>query len=136
MRTHNIPLDGLDGGVCRILIVDCDVPQPLIDALNETGRYEAITADNGFDAGVLAQRFRPHVIVLDAARGRQEASTMCRNIKAYAELQGAKVLAATEDPDASIQRQLLAQGFDECLSKPYSLRQLIQAVEDVSNLVR
>jgi len=135
MRAHSIPLEGLDGGSCRILIMDADVPGELTEALAKIDRYQLFTAENGFDAGVVAQRFRPHIIVLDVSDGQDEAAAICRNIKAHAELQGTKVVAAAANLDKAKRRRLLAKGFDQCLPKPYSLRELIQAVEDATNIV-
>lgn len=136
MRAHGIPLDSLDGGTCRILIMDNDVPDELIQDLREMDRYEVRKAENGFEAGVVAQRFHPHVIVVDVEESESEAVLICRNVKVHAELQSTRVLAAAPDLDESKTKELVGQGFDNCLSKPYSLRRLLQAVEDETNLVR
>ena len=138
MRTHGIPLDGLDGGSCRILIMDSTRSpsrRELIRALGEVQRYEVRAVENGFEAGVSAQQFRPHVIVLDTSDGEQEAAAICRNIKSHSELQSAKVIAAAPNLDERSRRQLAGQGFDECLPAHYSLKQLVRAVEDATNLV-
>ena len=136
MRAHSIPLDGLEGGACRVLIMDRDVPESLTTALSEIDRYEVLTAENGFDAGVAAQRFRPHMIVLDTDGGLDEAAAICRNIKDHAELQNTRVLAAASGLDQPKRQGLAAAGFDDCLPKPYSLTQLVDAAEDATNLVR
>ena len=136
MRANSMPIDGLDSGSSRVLIIDADVPDDLTGAMGTIGRYEVRTARNGFDAGVLAQRLRPHVIIVDVGLGMQEAVGTCRNVKEHPELQAARVLAAVEALDEQTRRQLMAKGFDDCLSKPYSLRELVQAVEDATNLVR
>ena len=138
MRVHGIPLDGLDGGTCRILIMDSGRSPSrteLIRALGDIERYEVRAVENGFEAGVSAEQFRPHVIVLDTSGGEQEAAAICRNIKSHSELQSAKVIAAVPDLDERSRRQLAGQGFDECLPAHYSLKQLVRAVEDATNLV-
>ncbi len=136
MRVHGIPLDSLDGGTCRILIMDNDVPEELIRDLQQTDRYEVRKAENGFEAGVVAQQFHPHVIVVDVEESESDAVLICRNVKIHAELQGTKVLAAAPNLDDSRTKELVGQGFDNCLSKPYTLRRLLQAVEDETNLIR
>lgn len=136
MRMYSIPLDGLDGGTCRVLIVDVEAPEELIDSLGNIERYEVMTACNGFDAGVVAQRFRPHIIVLDTSEGEREAASICLNVKQHPELSTTKVVAATDDLDEGKRQRLIGMGFDDCLAKPYSLRQLIETVEDVTSLVR
>jgi len=135
MRAHEMPLDGLDGGTCRILIVDSSAPRQLIRALGDSDRYEVRIADNGFDAGVAAQQFHPHVILLDTSDGEAEAAAICRNVRAHGELQGAKVLAAVWQLDAAKRDRFMAMGFDGCLTKPYSLKQLAIAVEEATNLI-
>ena len=135
MRAHGMPLDGLDGGVCRVLIVDQATPARLIERINDSSHYEVRTADNGFEAGILAEQFHPHVIVLSAADNAEEASAICANIKANAALQGTKVVAAVTDPIGRRSGELLGRGFDECVSKPYSAEQLLEAVEKATNLI-
>ncbi len=138
MRAHGIPLDGLDGGTCRILIMNgggSSQQQNLVQSLNEIERYEVRSVENGFEAGVSAQEFRPHVIVLEAEADEDETAIICRNIKSHSELQSAKVLAAVSQLDDSTRRRLLAMGFDECLLTPYSPEQLVRAVEDVTNII-
>ena len=134
MRAHGIPLTGLDGGICRVLIVDSEVPGELREALAVTERYEVRTARNGFDAGLAAQDFRPHVIVLDAS-DRADAAATCRNIRTHEELQSTKVIAAVSDPDDAVRREMLAAGFDECLSKPYPPAAVIRVIEDVTSVL-
>jgi len=135
MRAHGIPLDGLDGGACRVLIVDREFPEAIRQALVESDRYEVRTADNGFDAGVIAQQFRPHVIVLNTATGEDEAAAMCRHVRSHAELQSVKVIAAAPEPDPETARRLLRKGFDGSVARPYSIQALVEAVEEATNLV-
>ena len=75
MRVHGIPLEGLDGGRCRVLVVDAHADGELIEAMKAWDHYELRAARNGFEAGVIAQQFRPHVIVLDAEDDPEEAAT-------------------------------------------------------------
>ena len=55
MRAHGLPLGGLDGGACRLLIVDPDASEELCQTLNASGRYQTRRAENGFVAGILAE---------------------------------------------------------------------------------
>jgi excisionase family DNA binding protein len=135
MRAHSMPLDGLGGGPSRVLIIDANIPAELTDALAQTDRYEVRTARGGFDGGVIAQRMRPDVIVIDASLDGDEAAAICRNVRQHPELQAARVLAAVEDLDEPTRRKMAAAGFDDCLAKPYSLRELVRAVEDATNII-
>lgn len=131
MRAHGMPLDGLDGEVCRVLIIGEDVSPELLAACSGSGRYEVRTAGSGFEAGLLARQFRPHAVVMDA--DDDEASEICRNIKAGASVEAAKVIAAARDLTDSLRRRLLGQGFDGVLPSPYSFPELAGAVESTAN---
>lgn len=135
LRAHDMPMDGLEGGSSRVLMIGRDLPGQLIEAMQDTARYEVKTARNGFDAGVLAQRLRPHVIIVDADLGLKEAAEICRDVKEHAELQATRVLAAVNGLDQPSRDALKAKGFDDCLAKPYSITELIQAIEDATNII-
>ncbi|MDY6914572.1 MAG: helix-turn-helix domain-containing protein [Planctomycetota bacterium] len=134
MRAHGIPLDSLDGGLCRVLIL-ADMPAELFDALNDSGRYKVRSAANGFEAGLEAQQFHPHVIVLDVPSEGDEAIAICRNVKAHPALQAVKVIAVAEGPADRWAERRLAEGFDACLARPYSLKQFVRAVQRATNLI-
>ena len=72
MHAHGIPADALDGGTCRVLVVD---PAPdagrIVNELNHSDRYDVRLATTEFQAGGLAQELAPHVIVLNATPTRQ-----------------------------------------------------------------
>ena len=136
MRAHGIPLDALDGGVCRILVLS-GMPErigELAEGIDQSDRWDIRVAENEFEAGVLAQQFGPHVIVLDVAEDPTEASETCRRIRATPGLQSAKILAATAGLTRHLRQELIERGFDGCLARPYSPRQLIEAVEAVMDV--
>jgi len=135
MRAHGLPMEGFDLGICRVLAVDPDLPAEVAEAFDASDRYELRTAANEFEAGVVAQQFRPHVIVLHVAPGDDQAATTCRNIKATAALESAKVIATIQGSSELTRTSLVSQGFDEVLQKPYSLGELVRVVEDATNLV-
>ena len=135
MRVHGIPMDGLDLGTSRILAVGPDLPGELTEAVNASNQYELRSAANEFEAGVLAQQFRPHVIVLTLTDGAEQAAGVCRDIRATAALQSAKVIVATSSVSEQTRHHLLSHGFDDVLPDPYTVSQLIQAVENATNLI-
>ena len=135
MRVHGLPMDALDLGVSRILAVGPDLPPGLIEAVNASEQYELRSAANEFEAGVLAQQFRPHVIVLTLTDGPEQAAAMCQDIRATAALQSAKVIAATVDVREEARSVLLRHGFDDVLPHPYTVSQLVRAVADATNLI-
>ena len=133
MRAHEMPFEPAAGGLCRMLIVDPDVPDELTRALNDSGRYRVRTAGSDFAAGLQAEQFRPQVVVL--AVDGQNAGDLCRQIKAAPALQAARVLAAVAETTARSARKLKAMGFDHCIARPYSLAELVRAVEEATDLI-
>ena len=135
MRVHGIPLDGLDQGRCRVLVLAGSLPDGMVEAVNAIERYELRVAGNRFEAGMTAQQFRPHVVVVDVAADHAEAVAVCRLIKGASDLQSAKVLAATSEPAEPRRAALLRDGFDGLLPKPLSAAGLVAAAEEATNLI-
>jgi CheY-like chemotaxis protein len=138
MRAHGMPLDGLDGSALRILLVD-DEPEALEllkDVFASNPKYEVDTAANGFEAGMAAERFRPHVILLDLLLTDVDGRQVCKNIKQNPNLAAVKVIAVSGQLTTRQGQKLLAEGFDGFLSKPFNLAAVFQAVEDASNMFR
>jgi excisionase family DNA binding protein len=131
MKSHGIPMDGLMSGGTRVLIVDADeeVTQTLKKILSEQTNYEVHTTTTAFGAGLECERFRPHVVLLDM---HLNDGGDCKQI--------VKMLQSNEDfvtkiigmsgklTDGQV-AQLKHQGFEGALRKPFSVRQVIDAVE-------
>ena len=71
MKQHSIPMDGLQTGRTRVLIVDdeSEIVEVLQKVLTEQANYEVRVAHNGFCAGIECEKFRPHVLLLDMHLG-------------------------------------------------------------------
>ena len=67
MRANKIPLEKLDSGKIRVLVVDDDaaIVEMLRDLLSRDGRFDVRSAANGFDAGAMTKDFQPDVLLLD-----------------------------------------------------------------------
>lgn len=131
MRVHGIPLDALDGGTCRVLMILKSEPEDLIAQARTNGRYEIRWAQNGFEAGVIAQKFRPHAVVVESMG--DDALEICRNIKQSSALSAAKVLAVCGGDEQG--SELMAGGFDGYILNLVGLEQLAHAVENATNLM-
>src|SRR4051794_41217612 len=66
MKQHGMPLNGLMTGSTRVLIVDeeQDIVEGLEQILGGEAKYEVEIGKGGDAAGVAAEKFRPHVILL------------------------------------------------------------------------
>jgi excisionase family DNA binding protein len=138
MRQNNMPLDGmLHFTKTRILIVDdeAEIVDMLRDLLSQQATYDVQVARNGFEAGLAAERIKPHVILLDINLGDIDGKEVCRVIRMNPELQMTKVIAmsgALSDEEA---KGLLTQGFEGFLKKPFTIQQVIQGIEDAVAVV-
>lgn len=137
MRAHNIPLNGIDGGTLRVLIVDDDVETlaELSRSLDGNGKYQVTTAGNGFEAGMQAEQFKPHVILLDLLLSDTDAKIVCNNIKLNPALAATKVVALAGQLTTRQGEMLLADGFDGYLCKPFTTNEVFNVIEEASNLI-
>ena len=95
MKQHGMPLNGLMTGCTRILIVDDeqDIVEVLEKILEDEAKYEVEVAKGGFAAGVTAEKFRPHVILLDMHLRDIDGREVAKQVKSNPDLQLTKVIA-------------------------------------------
>jgi len=138
MRQNNMPLEGmLHFTKTRILIVDDegDIVEMLRDLLSQQTTYDVQTARNGFEAGLAAERIRPHVILLDINLPDVNGREVCKTIRMNPELQITKVIAMSGQLTDDEGKSLLTQGFESFLKKPFTIQQVIQSIEDAVAVV-
>jgi excisionase family DNA binding protein len=137
MKQHGMPLNGLMSGCSRVLIVDGehDIVEVLEKILEDEAKYEVEVAKGGFAAGVTAEKFRPHVILLDMHLTDVDGRELAKHVKANPDLQLTKVIAMSGKLSDEEAKGLLAGGFDGFLRKPFHVRQVIEAIEDAMAVV-
>ena len=137
MRAHGIPLNGLDSETTRVLLVDKEQErsQTIEDALEKDGRYEVRTAECGFDAGLIAEQFRPHIIFLDIMLEDINPQRICQVIRENTELQASRIIAITSPLTEGEGQALLQQGFDCYMTKPFDIKQVIQCIDDMLSII-
>ncbi len=138
MRQNNMPLDGmLHFTKTRILIVDdeAEIVDMLRDLLSQQTTYDVQTARNGFEAGLAAEKIKPHVILLDINLPDLNGKEVCKIIRMNADLQMTKVVAMSGGLSEDEAKALLTQGFEGFLKKPFTVQQVIQAIEDAVAVV-
>lgn len=137
MKEHNIPLDGLQSGKTRVLIVDdeSEIVEVLRKVLTEQANYEVHTAHSGFAAGIECEKYRPHVLLVDMHLGDVNGQQVVNLVRQNQDLQLTKIIAMSGKLTDGQAQQLLQQGFDGYLKKPFHVRQVIEAVEDATAIV-
>ena len=138
MRDHGIPMDGLMSGAVRVLVVDSDedVRQTLARILQDQTNYEVRSASSCFKAGIECERFRPHVMLLDLTLAAEEESVAMELVdNNNSEAHSTKVIAVTGKLTDGQIAQLAHQGFESVLRKPFSVRQVIESIENAHAVV-
>lgn len=136
MRDHNIPMDSLESGRTRVLVVDDekDVVDVLKRVLTEQTSYEVRTATNGFEAGAEAERFKPHVMLIDVHLGDQDPKDLFRIVRSSDNLQVTRVIAMSGRLTDGQAHALRTQGYQGFLRKPFQVRQVVEAIEQATNI--
>ena len=137
MKAHQIPLDGLQSGQTRVLIVDdeAEIVEVLEKVLVEQASYEVVIAHSGFEAGVECEKFRPHVMLLDMHLGDVNGEAVLKLVRDNPDLQLCKVISMSGKLTDGQAQQLLHQGFAGYLKKPFHVRQVIEAVEEATSVI-
>jgi len=138
MKAHNIPMDGLVSGRTRVLVADDDpeVIEVLMRVLTEATNYEIKAATSGFEAGIVAHSFRPHVLLLDLHLGEGEAAQVIAALQSSEDLQMTKVIAMSGKLTDGQAHGLRGQGFESFLRKPFQVRSVVEAIEAATNIVQ
>lgn len=137
MKAHGIPLDGLNTGRTRVLIVDDDaeVVDTLRRVLTEQTNYEIGTATSAFAAGLECERFKPHVLLLDVHLGDDDGRKVAQLVHSSDSLQMTKIVAMSGKLTDVQAHALRTTGFEGFLRKPFQVRQVVEAIEAATNLV-
>lgn len=135
MRAHGMPLKGMEVGVTRVLVVDdeYELANVLRTSLERELGYAVKVATNAFEAGMLADEFRPHVILFDLNIASADARTVLRALKSNPDLAATKVIAIGDtDEDGQSYTRV---GFESYLAKPFSLRSVVREIEMATNVI-
>ena len=136
MREHNIPLDRLDSGKKKVLVVDDDpaILEMLVELLERDGRFEVQTASTGYDAGLLTEKLRPDIMILDYMLPDINGNVVCQRVRSNPELQHMKIIIVSGVVNREEIEDLLASGADEFIKKPFDIGHLIRRIAELVNV--
>ncbi len=138
MQEHGIPLDGLMAGNTRVLVVDSDddVVNTLERVFSEQTEYVVESCTNPFAAGVECERFRPHVMLFDLSFCEEnDYASFTKSLRKGDEMQAMKIIAMSGRLTDGQSTRLTCSGFDGVLRKPFTVRQVIDSIENAVALV-
>jgi len=136
MKANGIPLEALEGEKKRVLVVDDD-PQILElfqDVLGRDHRFEARYAATGYDAGLLTESFRPHIILLDYMLPDVNGNIVCNRVRASERAEDIRIIVISGVVNRDEIAGLLESGADAFIKKPFDIDQLIERMASLVGL--
>ena len=136
MRENGIPADRFERGKRRILVVDDDpgIIEMFVEMLGRDGRFEVKTAMTGYDAGMLTEQFKPHLVVLDYMLPDINGNVVCQRIRANADLHETRIVVVSGVVNQNEVHDLLKAGADEFIKKPFDVGKLQQRIDSLLEL--
>ncbi|MCA9278308.1 MAG: response regulator [Phycisphaeraceae bacterium] len=137
MKAHGMPLNGLKTGSTRVLIADTDseMLDVLTKVLREQTSYDVSIAKSGFEAGMMCHQVQPHVLLIDVHMDSKDLKTLCESIRNDEQLQLTRIIAMSGQLTDGQTGMLRSVGFDGFLRKPFQVRQLVEAIENATQIV-
>jgi excisionase family DNA binding protein len=133
MKKNEIPIDALESSRRRILIVDDDpqIVDMLVDVIGRDERFDVQTANNGYDAGLMTEKFQPHLILLDYMLPDINGTQVCNRIKSNGELRETKIIFVSGVIDKQEIDELTHHGADGFVKKPFDIDVLLNQVAEL-----
>jgi excisionase family DNA binding protein len=126
MKENSIPLDRLDMGKKRVLVVDDEaaIVEMLVEVLEHDGRFEVQAASTGFEAGMMTREFRPDLILLDYLLPDINGNGVIRKLRSDPTLADVKIMIVSGVVDDEKVKELLECGANDFLKKPFHIDEL------------
>lgn len=133
MKTNQIPMDQLETGKKRVLVVDDDdaIIEMFTDLLERDGRFEVRTARTGYDAGIVTERFRPDVMLLDFKLPDINGNVVCRTIRANPNFKHMQIIIISGVADPDEVAELKSAGADDFIRKPFDINAVINRIAEL-----
>jgi two-component system alkaline phosphatase synthesis response regulator PhoP len=116
----------------RVLVVDDEIHIVHVVAIKlRNNGFEVLTAENGAEAYKIAQTEKPDVVVTDFQMPAMTGLELVEAMRKNPETAGIPVIMLTARGFAIDDMQKAQLRISECLSKPFSPKELLRTVEDV-----
>jgi excisionase family DNA binding protein len=136
MKDNAIPLDNLDTGRRKVLVVDDDaeIVELFVDVLTRDGRFEVRTASSGYDAGVLTQEFMPDLMILDYMLPDINGNVVCQTIRNNPKFEHMKIIIVSGVVNQDEIDELKQAGANDFVKKPFNIEKLIERMVELLQL--
>ena len=137
MKQNNMPTTALPIGKIRVLMVDgyTNAVSALAEDLRNKADYDVQTVASSFETGVVAQKFAPHVMLINLLAEDIDAANICKSIRNDEDLQTIKIIAIANQLSDSESAALLQRGFDGYVSSPPDSTEVIKKIEETIAII-
>ena len=137
MRLHNMPADSLISGLTRVLILDSHTSagHDMARKLNEAMPLEVQVVETSFEAGIVTQRFCPHVMIVDFHAKDVDASRICQVVRSLEEFETMRIMALAGHLSESECAALLEKGFDDYIPDPMNISLISQKIQSAVAII-
>jgi len=116
----------------RVLVVDDEIHIVHVVAIKlRNNGYEVISANNGAEAFELACRDKPDIIVTDFQMPVMTGMELVEKLRQHGETKDIPIIMLTARSFAISKEQQEQLKISNCLSKPFSPRELLGNIEDI-----
>jgi excisionase family DNA binding protein len=137
MKANNMPTEALAAGKIRVLVLDSDEGSGLglQEILRSRGGYDVLVARNGFEAGAAAQKFAPHVVLINLLTNGIDAHSICSSMRGSEDLATIKIVALANQLSSQEAAALIQKGFDGYVSNPGDPLEIIKKIEQATAII-
>ncbi|MCX7846298.1 MAG: response regulator [Dictyoglomaceae bacterium] len=116
----------------KILVVDDEpyIRSLVVDFLNYLGGYELIEAGTGKEALDLIKDEKPDLVILDIMLPDIDGFTICEQIKENPNLNTLVLILSARSSELD-QKIGFGMGADDYLTKPFTLKELIEKIQNL-----
>ncbi|MDD5194566.1 MAG: response regulator transcription factor [Candidatus Omnitrophica bacterium] len=116
----------------KILIIEDepDIAKVVAKRLTQSG-FEVTVAVDAYEGVAFAHKEKPDLIILDLMLPAGGGLSVLRNIKLAGEIRYTPVIVLTGVKDEDYKQQILNQGIEAYLEKPYEPEVLISTIQNI-----
>lgn len=130
LKEHGMPFGELEGDNFRRILIIAGRPQfidQVRELLPESDGFKIEIAMNGFYAGIQAESFHPHVIIIDFDLGFAESTMIAKNLRKSTNFEATLLIGLANNPGQA-SGEIIASGFNEVTQKPVDVVQLCNRI--------
>jgi len=131
MKSNNIPLNGLETGEQRVLVVEQEqsFADRVAETLSKNGDFDVAVAQSAFEAGVMAHANKPHIVIVNVQSTDIDPKAISRTLRTTNGLREVKIVGIGQSLSDHDGESLRQAGFDAFLSKPFEIGALLDIIE-------